>query len=128
MKPTVEQLENLLDLRREERPEEGYWEDFLSEFHHNPHEQVVKQSGLTGSFRRFTAWLMGISHSKWACIAGLAYTSVTVITLLSPRVADEEKIPVPAVNYQIIPASPAPAVKQLDQSPATQGSDSEKIH
>jgi hypothetical protein len=36
----VEQLENLLALKRHERPEAGYWQDFLAEFHQRQHEQA----------------------------------------------------------------------------------------
>lgn len=129
MKPTVEQLENLLALKRDERPEEGYWQDFLCEFHQRQREQAAKESGVSALFQRFSQWLSDLGPSKWAYGAGLAYAAVTVAFFLSPKGVDVEKVPAAPVNYQVVP-TPAPAVEQLDQldlSPSTQGSAGEQV-
>jgi hypothetical protein len=129
VKPTVEQLENLLALRRDERPEEGYWQDFLCEFHHRQRERAVMQSKPQAIFNKVSAWISEMSPSKWAYGAGLAYATVTVAFILMPRNAEIQDTPTSPVNYQVVPP-PAPMVEQLDQldlSPATQGKAGEQV-
>lgn len=128
MKPSLEQLGNLLALRRDERPEEGYWQDFLCEFHQNQREQAAKKSRLIHMISSVPAWFTG--PSNWAYGAGLAYATVTVAFFFMPRGVDAEKPPVSPVSYQVIPAPAPPAVEQLDQldlSPSTQGSVGEQV-
>lgn len=123
MKPSVEQLENLLALKRYERPEEGYWQDFLCEFHQRQREQASVKSGLVNFFGRISGWFADFGPSKWAYGAGLAYATATVVFFLTPRGVEVENAPAAPVNYQVVPA--APPVEQLDQldlSPSTQGS------
>jgi hypothetical protein len=129
VKPSVEQLENLLALKRHERPEEGYWQDFLCEFHHRQREQAAVKSGLSGFFSRVSDWFADLGPSKWAYGAGLAYATVTVAFFLMPKGVDVESSPASPVNYQVVPP-PAPVVEQLDQldlSPSTQGSAGEQV-
>ncbi len=129
MKPTVEQLENLLALKRLERPEEGYWQDFLCEFHHRQRERVVARSGFSGFMSRLSSMFADLSPTKWAYGAGLAYATVTVAFFLMPRGVEVEKTPAAPVNYQVVPTA-APAVEQLDEldlSPTTQGSAGEIV-
>jgi hypothetical protein len=123
VKPSVEQLENLLALKRYERPEEGYWQDFLCEFHQRQRQQVTMKSGLVNFFGRISGWFADLGPSKWAYGAGLAYATATVVFFLTPRSVEVESAPAAPVNYQVVPA--APPVEQLDQldlSPSTQGS------
>lgn len=130
MKPSVEQLGNLLALKRDERPEEGYWQDFLCEFHQNQREQAVKQPGWVSFAGRVSGWFSDIGPSKWAYGAGLAYAAVTVAFFLAPRDAVKERVPTTPVNYQVVPAPAPPPVEQLNQldlSPSTQGSAGEQI-
>ena len=130
MKPTVEQIGNLLALKRNERPEEGYWQDFLCEFHHKQREQAVKQSGLKAFFGRVSEWFSNLESSKWAYGAGLAYASVAAYALLSPHDPGKLPTPVTPVNYQVVPApasTPVEQLNQLDLSPSTQGSAGEQV-
>ncbi len=129
MKPSVEQLENLLALKRHERPEEGYWQDFLCEFHQRQRERAVVKPGLVSWFGRLNEWLGEQGPAKWAYGAGLAYAVATIAFFLIPRGVDVENAPVAPVNYQVVPSA-APAVEQLDQldlSPETQGSAGEQL-
>jgi hypothetical protein len=129
VKPSVEQLENLLALRRDEGPGEEYWQDFLCEFHHRQRERAVLQSGPQAFFNKVSAWFSEMGPSKWAYGAGLAYATVTVSFFLMPRSAEIQNAPATPVNYQVLPA-PAPVIEQLDQldlSPSTQGSAGEQV-
>ena len=129
MKPTVEQLENLLALKRHERPEEGYWQDFLCEFHQRQRERAVKKVSVAGWLSRVSEWLAEQGPSKWAYGAGMAYAAATIAFFLIPRGVELEHTPAAPVNYQVVPA-PAPTIEQLDQldlSPETQGSAGEQV-
>ena len=129
MKPSVEQIGNLLALKRHERPEDGYWQDFLCEFHQSQREQSVKKTGLMSFGGWVSGWFSDFGPSKWAYGAGVAYAAVTVAFFLTPPKAGVENSPVAPVNYQVVPA-PAPAVeqlKQLDLSPLTQGNAGEQV-
>jgi hypothetical protein len=129
VKPTVQQLESLLALKRHERPEGDYWQGFLCEFHQRQREQSVARSGLKGLTGRVSSWFAEVGPSKWAYGAGLAYAAVTVAFILSPRDGGVQNVPASPVNYQVIP-SEAPVVEQLDQldlSPSTQGSVGEQV-
>lgn len=128
--PSVEHIGKLLALKRHERPEEGYWQDFICEFHQNQREQAVKQSGLMSFLGRASDWFSDIGPSKWAYGAGLAYTSVFAFALLSPPAVNREIVPFTPVNYQVIPAPSPPPVQQLnklDLRPSTQGSTGEQV-
>lgn len=130
MKPSVEQLENLLALRRDERPEEGYWQDFLCEFHHRQRERAVMPSGPQALFIKVSAWISEMGPSKWAYGAGLAYAAVAAMFLLNPRPAGVETGSSTPVKYEVI-SSQAPMVEQLDQldlSVDTQGSTGEQVY
>lgn len=130
MKPSVEQLGELLALKRHERPEEGYWQDFLCEFHQTQREQAVKKSGLTSFLGRVSVWFSDLGPSKWAYGGGLAYASVAAVMLLTPRDVEKESTPVSPVSYQVVPAPAPPVVEQLDEldlSPSTQGSSGEQV-
>lgn len=129
MKPSIEQLENLLALRRDECPEEGYWQDFLCEFHHRQREQAAVKSGFMNVLSRISTWCSDLGPAKWAYGAGLAYAAIMVSFLLTPQNVGVDHGAATPVKYQVIPA-PAPAVEQLDQldlSPSTQGSAGEQV-
>jgi len=130
VKPTIEQIGTLLALKREERPEEGYWQDFLCDFHRNQREEAVRKSGFANLIGRVSAWFSEMSPSKWAYGVGLAYSAVTIAFVLSPREVVKENVPVSPVNYQVVPAPTPSAVEQLNQldlSPTTQGSIGEQV-
>jgi hypothetical protein len=130
VKPTLEQIGDLLALKRDERPEEGYWQDFLCEFHQNQREQAVRNSGFSNFFGGVSAWFSDLSPSKWAYGAGVAYAALTIAFFLTPRDVEKENTPASPVNYQVVPAPAPPGLeqlKQLDLSPTTQGDVGEQV-
>ncbi len=117
-------------LRREERPDEGYWKEFLSEFHQRQREEEVRKSGLVGKLEEARTWFTNLGPSKWAYGAGLAYAAVTIGFLTLPRGTEYDKYPTPSpVNRQVTPDSAVPTeqLDQLDLSPAGQGSAGEQV-
>ena len=130
MKPTVEQISNLLAIKRAEHPDAQYWQEFICEFHQNQREQSVKKSGLTNFIGCISSWFSDLGPSKWAYGVGVAYAAVTVVFLLTPRGGVTESAPASHVNFQVVPASTPPQVeqlKQLDLSPLTQGKAGEQV-
>ncbi|MCU0751900.1 MAG: hypothetical protein MUF86_06730 [Akkermansiaceae bacterium] len=129
MKPSIEQLESLLALKRYERPEEGYWQDFLGEFHHRQRQQAVANTGIAGLWNRVTSWFADVRPSGWAYGAGLAYATATIALFVIPRGTEVENQPAAPVNYQVVPspAEPVEQLEQLDLSPETQGSVGEQV-
>lgn len=88
------------------------------------------KSGLAGFMNQISTWLSSHVSSKWAYGAGLAYATITISFILMPKGVEVENTPAQPVNYQVIPATPAPTVEQLDQldlSPSTQGSAGEQV-
>lgn len=130
MKPTVEQIENLLAQRRDERPEEGYWQDFICEFHQKQRERSVKGYGFSAFFSRISGWFTEVGPSKWAYGAGVAYATAAIALLVVLRDSKEEQVAPTPVNFQVIPAPEPPAIeqlKQLDLNPSTQGDIGEHV-
>ncbi len=129
MKPSTGQLKTLLALKRHERPEEDYWQDFLCEFHQRQHQQAAVKSKFASFVENFSTWLTNIGPSKWAYGAGLVYATVTVAFFLMPKSTEVEHAPVSPASYQVVP-TPAPSVEkleQLDLSPSTQGAAGEQV-
>jgi hypothetical protein len=128
VKPSVEQIGALLALKRHERPEEGYMQDFLTEFHQRQRQEAVNRGGLSRMFGRLNEWFGELGGVKWAYGAGLAYAAVMAAFFLVPRNAESEKFaPVP-VKHEVVPAR-APSVEQLEQldlNPSTRGTSGEQ--
>jgi hypothetical protein len=120
VKPKVEPIANLLALKRHERPEKGYWEDFLSEFHQRQSETPEAVSGAVSPSQRLNLWFDQLGPSKWAYAAGIAYAVATIVFFLAPRQVDEENTPASSVKFQIVPAPapvPTPRVTQPRHEP-----------
>ena len=130
MKPTVEQLGELLALRRDERPDPGYWQDFVCEFHQKQREESVSSSGMKGIFGRATAWLAGIGAAKWGYGAGLVYATLTLAFILPPAQVIKDSTSGVPVSYRVPSAMVPPPIQQLNQldlCPSTQGMTGEQI-
>jgi hypothetical protein len=127
VKPTVQQIESLLALKRHECVGDDYWQGFLCEFHQRQRERVVARGGLRALGSRFSAWLEDLGPSKWAYGAGLAYATMTLAFFLMPEAADKVSAPVSPVNYQVVPAA-VPVVEQLGELDfSSQGSAGEQV-
>jgi len=129
VKPSVEQIGSLLALRGDVRPDEGYWQDFLCEFHHRQRQQAVKRAGIMKYVDAVTSWLSDLGPDKWAYGAGIAYASITAAFLLMPKEVEKESLPAAPVRHEVVPAPPALPLEQLDKldlTPSTQGAPGEQ--
>lgn len=68
----LEDLQRLLRLKNYEQPAEGYFEDFLDEFHRRQRAAVVSSNGES-TWSRFVSWFQDLGAAKWAVGAGVAY-------------------------------------------------------
>jgi hypothetical protein len=128
VKPTVEEIGTLLALKRHERPEDGYFDGFLREFHQRLRAEEAQQKGLAGWWRKASAWFSDLGASKWAYAGGLAYATMAALMLTIPR------------GQEVVPAAPTPVshevksdmptkveqLEALDLRPSTQGSTGEQ--
>jgi hypothetical protein len=127
MKPSVEQISNLLSQRGNLRPEEGYWQDFLREFHHNQRMEAAAKSAPSAFVERLRSWLSEVSPSKWAYGAGLAYATAAIAFFLVPRGAEINTMPSTPVNHQVVPAPSLEQLEQLDLDPSSEGYAGEQV-
>lgn len=127
MKPSVEQISNLLAQRNDLRPEEGYWQDFLKEFHHRQRLETVAVSAPVAWIERMRAWFSEVSPSKWAYGAGLAYATAAIVFFLVPRGPEISTMPTTPINHQVVPAPPLEQLEQLDLNPSTVGNAGEQV-
>ncbi|MGJ8642487.1 MAG: hypothetical protein ACSHX9_03690 [Luteolibacter sp.] len=127
MKPSVEQISSLLSQRNDMRPEEGYWQDFLREFHHNQRMEAVTESPSAAFFGKIRSWFSEVSPSKWAYGAGLAYAAATVTFIFVPRGGDVQSMPTAPVNHQVVPAPALEQLEQLNFDPSTEGDAGEQV-
>lgn len=127
MKPSVEQISNLLSQRNDLRPEDGYWQDFLREFHHNQRLELASQSAPAAFAQKVKTWFSEASPSKWAYGAGLAYATATIVFFLVPREAEVTTMPGSTINHQVVPAPSLEQLEQLDLDPSTEGNAGEQV-
>ena len=128
VKPTVEEIGTLLALKRHERPEEGYFDDFLREFHQRRRAEEASRKGVAGWWKQTSEWFSNLGASKWAYGGGLAYAALAAVWLLAPKDSDFQQPPAPTnVGHEV--KAQAPVVEQLDAldlRPSTQGSTGEQ--
>lgn len=74
----LSELQGLLQLKNYERPADGYFEDFLDEFHRRQRVAAQEQVGLSAYLSRFTAWFHDLGAAKWAMGAGVAYAALMI--------------------------------------------------
>lgn len=113
MKPTVEEIGSLLALKRHERPEEGYFDDFLREFHQRRRAEESLKRGPAGWWKQASDWISSLGASKWAYGGGLAYAAVAAFFLLAPKSPDIQQAPSSTPVAHEVKAT-APVVEQLD--------------
>jgi hypothetical protein len=128
VKPTVEEIGTLLALKRHERPEDGYFDGFLREFHQRLRAEEAQQRGLAGWWRKASAWFSDLGASKWAYAGGLAYATAVALMMTVPRGQEMAPAEATKVSHEMKSIEPA-AVEQLDAldlRPSTQGSTGEQ--
>ncbi|MEM9079311.1 MAG: hypothetical protein AAGC74_01315 [Verrucomicrobiota bacterium] len=74
----LQDLQRLLRLKNYERPADGYFEDFLDEFHRRQREGLMAERGKASWIEKFSSWISDLGAAKWAYGAGVAYAALMV--------------------------------------------------
>lgn len=74
----LKELQSLLRLKNYERPAEGYFEDFLDEFHRRQRMERVSEPQNVSIFQKISAWFGEMGAAKWAYGAGVAYAALMI--------------------------------------------------
>lgn len=114
----MNQIHDLLKLKRYEQPREGYMDDFVKEFHQRQRElHRVPQRKSSAFFSWLSFWFRELHAAKWAYGLGIGYACLMAWLLVSPSADDTVRgnSPTP-VNYPApTPAVPLP-LKPLKES------------
>lgn len=70
-------MQKLLRLKRYEQPPEGYYEDFLRDFHHRQRAELLKPSLSILLMERFSQWASEFR------VPAFAYAGATVVAVLA---------------------------------------------
>jgi len=91
------EIRELLDQREGCEPPDGYFEEFLEEFHRRQREDVLRRSARSLLLERVSVWLREMGPAKWAYAGGLAYVAVLVgfLLLWLPGEGDREGLMLP---------------------------------
>ncbi|MBB5353104.1 hypothetical protein HNR46_003357 [Haloferula luteola] len=106
MKPTEQQVSDLLALKRHERPPEGYMEDFLREYHQRRVADGGRGDQGSTWWKRLASWFSEQGMSRWAYGAGLAYAAMVAIVLVVPRHQATESIAPEAISHPVVAPIP----------------------
>lgn len=88
----LQELQGLLRLKNHERPVDGYFEDFLDEFHRRQRLEKQTQGSKATLGERLSTWFQGLGASRWAIGAAGAYAALFVVFLWLPESAPQNKI------------------------------------
>jgi|APTNR8051073442_1049403.scaffolds.fasta_scaffold03301_7 hypothetical protein len=116
-----EHIQNLIRLKRHEKPDESFVEDFLTSFHQRQREDLLKRSARSLVLERISTYLANFFAPKWA-YAGVAAVAAIALTLFAvnrpastqsgnnqPEIA-ATKGAVPAPEPKVATAPPTPSV------------------
>ncbi len=109
MKPSIEEVQNLLALKRHESPPEGFVDDFVREFNQRRREEAVRTGGFEALWRQATLWLEEISAARWAYGVGVSYALVLLAFILvpGPREQQQQQLELEPASYQVLESTPA---------------------
>jgi hypothetical protein len=111
-----ETLQSLLRLKRYEQPPEGYYEDFLREFHHRQRAELLRPSLTTLLLERFAAWAAEFRVPAIAYAGATAVAIVASVAILQVNPAAPAGSPASyAVSYSQTPFSQTPVTIQKMQ-------------
>ncbi len=108
-----ETVQKLMRLKRHEQPPEGYFEDFLKEFHLRQRQELLKRSSLSIFMERLQTYLSDPRSQGWAYAPVLAVFLVAFYCIIG--FTDDAPLPsVPTLaqtHFQDMPAlTPASAL------------------
>lgn len=106
-----EDIQRLIRLKRFEKPEEGFTENFIQQFHQRQRAEMLKQSSLELFWERASTWWAHLLVPKWSMVAAAVSVCAMSLWLLS-RPAEK-----PGATLTAVPLVPEkPFIPKLDLS------------
>jgi len=106
-----EDIQRLIRLKRFEKPEEGFTENFLQQFHQRQRAEMLKQSSVELFWERATTLWENLLVPKWSLVAAAVAVCAMSLWVLSPPAAK------PAAAVTVTPVVPEKAfVPKMDLS------------
>ena len=87
---TDKELQDLINLKKYEQPEEGYFDDFLVEFQQRQRSEMLKTSARGMLIERGKAWFSEFGAMRWVIGAGATYAAVALVINFMPNKDVEE--------------------------------------
>ncbi len=114
-------IEKLIRLKRYEQPPEGYYGQFLEEFHQRQRSAVLRQNASDRLFERAAGWFTDFGNSHWLYAAAGAYLVVmtTALLRLSPDAPGQQPVADSHTSPQYEVASPAPVFQPVGNTTGT---------
>lgn len=75
---TDKDIQDLIRLKRHEKPEDGYFDDFLVEFQQRQRSELLNTSARGLFLERVKTWFSEQVALKWVAGAGVAYATVAL--------------------------------------------------
>ncbi len=92
---TDKELQDLINLKKYEQPEEGYFDDFLVEFQQRQRSEMLKTSARGLLIERAKAWFSEFGAMRWVIGAGAAYAAVVLVFNFIPSQEIEKSAMLP---------------------------------
>ena len=85
MNEPEKQVQNLIRLKRFEKPRDGYFEDFLEEFQSRRDEEEALKPSTVSLGSRLADFFGGMNPGKWVVGAGVAYAALMLVVFSWPK-------------------------------------------
>jgi hypothetical protein len=117
MNPEQEaKLQNLLRVKQQERPPEGYFEDFLAEFQTRQRRDLLKRSLFSEIGERISDFCQLLTRPRVLVPAFACYAAVMLLLQIWPRPSH-----LPTTNKTLVVTIPQQSNPQLQTLPTMQG-------
>ncbi len=115
MKPDdreFEKVEKLLHLKRYEHPPEGFYEQFLDDFHDRQRLEIMQRSAWSLFWDRVETWFWGVGTRKRVYLVGVAYAAVMIGLFIRSENGDFQ------ANNESESGNATPVVYDIGSSPS----------
>lgn len=110
VKPSLDNLGQLLALKRHEQPDGEYFAEFLREFQRRQREELMHRRSFGMFFERLSLWFSDLGGVKWAYAGGAAYAVLLAGLFFWPHEPMSPEMPAsPVVHEVAVPVVVDPA-------------------
>jgi hypothetical protein len=119
----LQELQALLQLKNYERPRDGYFEDFLDEFHRRQRLEKQGEVSRDGLSTKLANWFQGLGAARWAIGAAGAYAALFLAFLALPETQPGDEMA--SETEEILPGDRR--LEHVDLEKEVEEKDSEEI-